>query len=219
MSYDNYLPTLEAHQVHIGIQNPQAYITLVKTRGAYALAKMVELGGNSSYRGLIIARQDRGIRAVSELKGRTVAASSRRAVGGFLAQALACRHHGIDINRDLELILVGTQDAVINAVYRGKADAGFVREDALELAKNKLDLSRLATISYTDYYPTWCVAAFANTPPNVSKEIASILLSLDRNNPEHEEVLKAIGIAGFQEVNDSDYDIVRKAMDGLNLPY
>ncbi len=219
MSYDNYLPTLEANQVHIGIQNPLAYVTLVKTRGAHPLAKMAQPDGSTSYRGVIIARQGGGIDAIEDLRGKTVATASRRAVGGFLAQAIACRQHGIDVDQDLNLSLVDTQDAVIDAVYQGKAEAGFVREDALPLVKERLDLSQLNTIAYTDYYPTWCVAAFANTPAEVGQKIARALLNLDWEKPEHREILAAAGVASFQKAADSDYDIIRTTMEALNIPY
>jgi len=219
MSYDNYLPTLEANQVHLGIQNPLAYITLAKTRAAHPLAKMVELNGNALYRGIIIARKDSGIQKIEDLRGRTAAASSRRAIGGFFAQAYHCRQHGLDVNKDLRLSFVDTQDGVVNAVYQGKVKVGFVREDALAPLKDRIDLNAITAIAHTDYYPTWCVAAFAETPPEVEREITRALLNLDPEKPEHRGILKAIGIAGFQEASDLDYDILRKTMDGLSLPY
>ena len=219
MSYDNYLPTLEANQVHLGIQNPLAYITLVKTRGAHPLAKMVELNGNTLYRGIIIARKDSGIQKIEDLRGQTAAAASRRAIGGFFAQAYHCRQHGLDVNKDLRLFFLDTQDGVVNAVYQGKVKVGFVREDALAPLKDRIDLNAITAIAHTDYYPTWCVAAFAETPPEVEREITRALLNLDPEKPEHRGILKAIGIAGFQEASDLDYDILRKAMDGLSLPY
>lgn len=219
MSYDNYLPTLESNQVHLGIQNPLAYITLVKTRGAHALAKMVESNGNTLYRGTIIARKDSGIQKIEDLRGQTAAASSRRAIGGFFAQAYHCRQYGLDVNKDLRLVFVDTQDAVVNAVYQGKVKAGFVREDALPPEKDRIDLNAITAIAYTDYYPTWCVAAFDETPPDVAREITKALLNLDPENPGHRGVVESIGIAGFQEASDLDYDILRKLMDGLSLPY
>ena len=220
MRYDNYLPILEAHQVHIGIQNPLAYVTLVKTRGAYPLVKMVHPDGNTSYRGVIITSQGSGINRIEDLKGKKVVAASRRAVGGFLGQAVVCKDNGIDVDRDLHLSLIGTQDAVIYAVYQGKAEAGFVREDALPLlVRERIDLTRLNIIAYTDFFPTWCVAAFENTAPGVATEIAKALLNLDWEESEEREVLESVGIAGFAQVSDSDYDIIREAMDTANIPY
>ena len=218
MSYENYLPTLEANQVHIGMQNPLVYVTLVKTRGAYPLVKVVQPDGGTLYRGVIITSEGSGINRIEDLKGKKVAAASRRALVGFLGQALLCRQNGIDVDRDLYLSLVDTQDNVINTVYRGEVEAGFVREDALSVAGERIDLSRLSIISYTDSFPTWCVAAFENTPPEVATEIARALRNLDWEESEEREILEAIGIAGFAQASDSDYDIIREVMDALDIP-
>jgi len=219
ISYDNYLPTLESNEVHIGIQNPLAYITLAKTRGAYPLVKMTELNGSVSYRGVIITRQDNAINRVEDLKGKEVASASRSAVGGFLGQALVCKQNGIDVDRDLYLSFLNSQDAVIYAVYQGKIAAGFVREDALPLLKESIDLTKLDIIAYTDYFPTWCVAAFRNTTPEMAKKVTQALLNLDREKPEDREILEAIGTTGYVPASDSDYDIMRQLMDSLNIPY
>jgi len=219
MSYENYLPTLEANQVHIGIQNPLAYITLVKTRGAYPLLKMVHRDGSTSYRGVIITRKGSGVNQIGDLKGKKVAAASRRAVGGFIGQVAICRDNGINVDRDCLLSLVETQDNAIDSVYRGEAEAGFVREDTLSIVRERTDLSKLNIIGYTDYFPTWCVAAFENTAPEVATEITKALLNLDWGESEDREILEAIGIAGFTQASDSDYTIIREKMDALNIPY
>ncbi len=219
ISYENYLPTLESNQVHIGIQNPLAYITLVKTRGAYPLVKMVQPDGSTSYRGVIITRQGSGINRIEDLRGKEVAAASRIAVGGFLGQVLVCKQNGIDVDRDLYLSLLNSQDAVIYAVYQGKVAAGFVREDALPVLREKIDLTRLNIIAHTYYVPTWCVTSFGNTPPEMATKITNALLNLDLGKPEEREILEAIGIAGFAQASDSDYAIMRQVMDAMNLPY
>lgn len=219
MNDDRYLPTLEAQQVDIGIQNALAYVTLVKTKGAYPLARMVGPDGSTSYRGLILARQDSSIKGIADIRGRTVAAPSRKSAGGFLAQALFCSRHGIDVNKDLRLLLVDTHEAVVQAVYRGKADLGFAREDSIPLVEDKIDIHKLKTIAYTNYYPGWCTAAFAHTPAEVAQNISRALLNLDRGNPEHQRILEAIGIAGFREASDAEYDLMRKEMEDAGLLY
>jgi phosphonate transport system substrate-binding protein len=219
ISYDSYLPSLEANQVHVGIQNPLAYITLVKTRGAYPLVSMTEPDGSTSYRGVIITRQGSGIKRVEDLRGKEVAVASRSAVGGFLGQALVCKQNGVDVDSELYLSLVGSQDAVIYAVYQGKTAAGFVREDALPLFKESIDLTKLNIIANTDYFPTWCVAAFRNTTPEMSTKVTQALLNLDWEKSGDREILEAIGTNGFIQASDSDYNIMRKLMDALNIPY
>jgi phosphonate transport system substrate-binding protein len=219
ISYDSYFAILSANQVQIGIQEPTAYITLVKTRRAYPLAKMLDPGGNAWHRAVIFSLQGSGIDAPNDLKGKTVAATSRRSASGFLAQALICRQSGIDVNKDIDFLFVNTQNAVIDAVYQGKADAGFIPEDGFPPAGAVTDFTSVKIVAYTEYLPAWCVAAFDDTPPEVATAIDTALLSLDREKPEHREILEAIGISGFQKALDSDYDIVRELMSYMNFPY
>jgi ABC-type phosphate/phosphonate transport system substrate-binding protein len=123
------------------------------------------------------------------------------------------------VDRDLYLSLEGSQDAVIRAVYRGKVAAGFLREDALSQGRGGIELTTLNIIAYTDYFPTWSVAAFRNTPPEVAAKITKALLELDLKKSEGREMLETIGIAGFAQAADLDYNIMRQVMDALNIPY
>jgi phosphonate transport system substrate-binding protein len=219
ITYENYLPTLESNRVDIGIQNPLAYITLVKTRGAYPLVKMTQPDGSTSYRGVIITSQGSGINRIEDLRGKEIAAASRTAVGGFLGQAQLCKQNGIDVDRDLRLSLLQSQDVVIYEVYQGRVAAGFVREDALPMLSDKIDLTKLNIIAYTDYFPTWCVAAFRNTTPEMAAKVTKALLNLDWGKSEDRAILEAIGTAGFVQASDSDYNIMREVMGALNIPY
>lgn len=221
ITYYSYLPTLAANQVQIGIQDPIAYITLVKTRRAYPLVKMVGINGLAEYRGVIFTRHGNGIDGITDLRGKKVAAASRRSAGGFLAQAIICKNKGIDVDKDLSLFFVDTENAVIDAVYSGKAEAGFVGEDALSLARERADSlkSIIIILTYTDYLPAWCVAAFDDTPPEVATAIDRALLSLDREKSGQQEILRAIGIGSFQKAFDSDYNTVRELMSYINIPY
>lgn len=219
ISYDSYFAILEANQVQIGIQEPTAYITLAKTRHAYPLAKMLDPGGNAWYRAVIFSLQGSDIDGPEDLRGKTVAATSRRSTSGFLAQALICRQSGIDVNKDIAFLFVNTQNAVIDAVYQGKADAGFIPEDGFPTADEGAGFTSVRIIAYTEYLPAWCVAAFDDTPPEVASAIDTALLSLDREEPEHRKILEAIGIGGFQKALDSDYDIVRELMSYMSISY
>ncbi|MBM3235220.1 phosphate/phosphite/phosphonate ABC transporter substrate-binding protein [Candidatus Poribacteria bacterium] len=220
LSYNSYFYTLEANQVDIAFQNPLAYVILHKTRGAYPLVKTVEFYGGDKYRGMIITHQESGIEKIKELQGKKVAVASRRALGGYLGQALLCQENGIDeVEKELSIVLMRTQDDVIFSVYRQKVDAGFVREDALQEVRGRIDLGKIKFVEYTDYFPTWCVTAFRNTRPEVAEKIKNALLKLDVKIPQQKDILEAMGATSFIEANDLDYKVVREMMDKLDIPY
>ena len=206
LSYSSYFHALEANQVDIAFQNPLAYIILHKTRGAYPLVKM-KYNGIDKYRGMIITHKESGIENIEELKGKKIAVASRKALCGYLGQARLCRESGIDVERELSIVLMQTQDDVILNVYRQKVDAGFVSEDAMLEVKGRIDLGEIKIVEYTDYFPTWCVAAFRNTKPEVAEKIKKALLKLDVEISKQRDILEAMGVAGFIEAKDSDYKL------------
>ena len=207
LSYSSYFQVLEANQVDIAFQNPIAYIILRKTREAYPLVKIVEFDGLDKYRGTIITHQESGIKTIKELKGKNIAIASQRALCGYIGQVQLCQENGIDIEKDTSIVLMRTQDDVILSVYRQEVDAGFVSEDALPEVGKKIDLGAINIVGYTDYFPTWCVAAFRNTKPEVAEKIKKALLKLDPNIPEQRDILEAMGGVGFVEAKDSDYNL------------
>lgn len=220
LSYNSYFYTLEANQVDIAFQNPLAYVILHKTRGAYPLVRTIEFYGSDKYRGMIITHKESGIEKIEELKGKKVAVASRKALGGYLSQALLCQENGIDdVEKELSIVLMRTQDDVIFSVYRQKVDAGFVREDALREVRGRIDLEKIKFVEYTDYSPTWCVAAFRNTKPEVAEKIKNALLKLDVKIPKQRDILEAMGATSFIEAKDLDYKVVRDMMAKLDIPY
>lgn len=219
VSYETYLTTLESAQVDIGYQNPLLYIILAKTKGAYPLAKAIDFSGNSEYRGVIITHVKSGIETIASLRGKKITAVSRKAIGGYLAQASLCIQNGIDPEKDLTVILAKSQDEVISKVYHQKFDAGFTREDILQSVKDKIDLNQIKIIAYTAYFPNWCFAAFSRTDKDVAEKIKQALLRLNKNNPDHYKILEKAEVGGFIETCDTDYDIMRKKAEILKVPY
>jgi len=219
LSYETYLTTLESAQVDIGYQNPLFYIILAKTKGAYPLVKTIDCSGNSEYRGVIITRIKSGVETITSLRGKKVMAVSKKAIGGYLAQASLCIQNDIDPEKDLTVILAKSQDEVISKVYHQKVDAGFIREDVLSAVKDKIDLNKIKIIAYTEYYPNWCFTAFSHTDKDVAEKIKQALLKLNKNNPDHYKILEKAEVSGFIETSDTEYDIMRKKAEILKVPY
>jgi len=219
LSYETYLATLESAQVDIAYQNPFIYVILAKTKGAYPLVKAVDFSGNSEYRGAIITHIKSGIETILSLRGKRVMVASKKAVGGYLAQASLCVQNGISPEKDLTIILAKSQDEVISKVYQQRVDAGFVREDALRAMKDKIDLNKIKILSFTEYFPGWCFAAFSQTDKNVAKKIEQALLELNKNNPAHYRILERAEVSGFIKTSDVDYEIIREKAKILKIPF
>jgi phosphonate transport system substrate-binding protein len=179
----------------------------------------VDFSGNSGQRGTIITHLDSGIKTILGLRGKRVMAVSRKAVSGYLAQGSLCLQNGIHPDKDLTIILTKSQDEVISKVYRQKVDAGFVGENALRGVEDKIDMSKIKIIAYTESFPNWCFAAFAHTDKNVAEKIKEALLKLNKNNPDHYRILEKAELSGFIETSDRDYEMIRETAKILKIPF
>jgi phosphonate transport system substrate-binding protein len=219
LSYSHYLGVVEHSQVDFGFQNPLVFQILRKTRAAYPVARVVGPGGSLVERGVIVTRADSGIQEIGQLKGKRVMATSKSALVGYLAQAKRLVEAGVQPERDVRIIRGGKQDELLmRLLLEGKVDAVFVREAALKVVEGSADLARIRTIGTTDFFPTWCLAAFPETDPTVVSKVQEAVLKLSAENPEHAVILEVMGAIGFAITDPEQYQKVLDLVAALGVP-
>ncbi len=199
-------------QVDFGFANPLIYVQMKKNTNIQPMALSVEAKGGKKFRGIIIARSDSGIRTVQDLKGKKLIAVEKDSPAGYIFQKLQLSKAGVDISKDAVMLPFAMKhDKVTQAVFSKEADAGFIREDDLEKMKNKVDLSQIKIIAYTEYMPNWPIFATPKIDKAVAAKIKAALLRLDPDNAQSGRVLMAASLKGFTPVADNEYDLLRKA--------
>lgn len=143
------------------------------------------------YGAVIFTRSDARLLALTELKGKTLAAVSPQAFGGFQMAWREFRRQNMDPFTDLSKIqFMGfPQDAIVEAVLAGRVDAGTVRSGLLEAMarEGRLDLKEIhvlqANIQYdfpfqisSTLYPEWPFAALPGTTKSVNEKVLGALL-------------------------------------------
>lgn len=188
---------LEANELDFIVTNPGHYVELAGRFRLSALATRERREGGERtgllrYGTVIFTRADRAeLQTLVDLKGRSLAAVSPDAFGGFQMAWAEFREQGIDPVRDLKEIryLGFPQDAIVTAVLAGTADAGVVRSGLLEaLAREgRLDMqqvkvllgNRLAVYPYrvsSRLYPEWPFAARLGIDKRLGERVAAALL-------------------------------------------
>jgi PAS domain S-box-containing protein len=166
------------------------------------------------------------INNLTDLVGKTVAAATDEAHGGYQMQAYELSQAGVRLPQDAKLLFTGLpQDNVVEAVLSGRADVGFVRSGVLEdmAHEDKLDMAQLKIISRqnlpgywaavsTHLYPNWPFAALPHIDENLARRVAVALFSLEENTA----ATRAMRIHGF--VIPADYTPVEDMLHGLHLP-
>ena len=219
-----------AHRVDLVMTNPSHYLELRSHNSlSGALATLVSSEGGqavSSLGGCIIVRAGRGdITGLRDLRGRRVAISGPRFLGGYQAQAFELMQVGVRVPDQLDLVVVGRHDAVVEAVLEGRADAGFIRTGIIEslVAEGRLDASQLVVLNpqalagypfavSTRLYPEWPFVALPHVDRPTVRRISAALLGLEASLP----AARAAGIAGFSP--PLDYLPVETMARTLRLP-
>ena len=195
----------------LGFANSLIYVQLKKDVSIEPLALSSEPKAGNKFRGIIIVRRDSGIETIRDLKGKKLSFVDRDSGAGYIFQMLLLSKSGMDISKDFTTLpFAKKHDNVTMAVFNGAADAGGIREDDLEKMKDKVDLSKLKIVGYTDYYPNWPVFAAPSLGKDVRIKIKNALLKLKVNDPLSAKILSSANLTGFVPVTDNDYEQMRQ---------
>jgi phosphate/phosphite/phosphonate ABC transporter binding protein len=203
--FEAFFDTIARGEADFSYSNPYIYIQLADKGYLKAFANTIMEASGDIFRGIIITHRDSPIRTLEDLKGKNVMVVSYKSAGGFLAQKLLLNEHRIDVFKDLVLSEGKRQEEVILNVYRKKVDAGFVRESALEVLKEEIDLGEIRIVATTPYIANWPFAASTKTDGKTAGLVRQHLLDLT-----DKRVLAAAGIRGFKAAGDGDFDTLRK---------
>jgi ABC-type phosphate/phosphonate transport system substrate-binding protein len=210
LSYPELEQAVHDRQVDIVLTQPAHYVALSVLENLYSpLASLVELEQGQAltqFGGVVIVKaNDTRLQRLADLKGKRIATSSVESLGAFQAQAYELLRLGID-RSDFSLIETGQQDAVLQALADGQADAGFVRSGLLEqmAREGKVDSAAYRVLAAdevpnypmqlsTRLYPQWALAAMPWLDPVIARQVAAAVLSL----PHDGEIARAARISGF----------------------
>jgi phosphonate transport system substrate-binding protein len=210
--FDAYKAVVANGQVDMGFSNSLVYVQLKKDMNIDTLAVSAEKKGGTKFRGIIIARKDGGIEKVQDLKGKKLIFVEKDSAAGYTFQMLLLTKAGIDVNKDFTMLpFAKKHDNVTMAVFNKAADAGGIREDDLDKMKDKVDLSQIKIVAYTDYFPNWPVYSTPKLNKATAAKIKAALINLKPGDPAAEKILDAAKLSGFAPITDKDYDLLRRA--------
>jgi phosphate/phosphite/phosphonate ABC transporter binding protein len=209
--FDDFVDVVKSGKADFSYQNPYVYSLIDRTLALRPLVTTIgedsPAGGQDSgdsYRGVIITRIDSPIDTIALLKNKRVLITSPKSAGGYLSQRIYLLRQGIDPDRDIKIIDAKRQENVILGVYRGEADAGFVRESALVVWKDAVDMKKLRILARTEPLPNWPFALCRSVDPALVKTVTRLLIELrDR------DVLGSAKIRGFKKADKTLFETMK----------
>lgn len=179
------------------VTNPGHYVELEAELGASRILTLDAGHGRTPARALgsaVVVRADRSdMESLIELRGKRVAAVGREGFGGFQLIWGVLADIGVSPDEDFaELQTVGfPMSKVLETVASGRADAGIVRACLLEGLGEAGRAFRVVApreepgfpcATSTPLYPDWPLASLRHTPPELARQVAIALLSMDADS-------------------------------------
>lgn len=213
-TFYEHMLMLSQGKIDISYANPFVYALTAERYDARVFAKIIELTGEAEFGGLIITRRDNpDIEKIEDCRGKRWIAVDQFSAGGYLFGLGYFMDHGILPEDFAEIVFApgpgGKQESVILGVYAGRYDVGTVREGALELLEDKIDLSQIKILARTPRYPGWNYAARAGLAEEVVEDIKKAMLSLDYGKPDHRIILNKAAMKGIIPASPEDFNAVK----------
>jgi diguanylate cyclase (GGDEF)-like protein/PAS domain S-box-containing protein len=220
-----------SRQLDFVLTNPGHYVMSSRRHGLTApLATLaVDESGQRAivFGGVIFSRATQAnINTLTDIKGKTIAATSTESLGGYQLEAYELKHAGLTLPQDGKLLVTGMpHDNVVDAVLTGRAEVGFVRTGVLEgmVREGKLDIKQLKIINRqnlrdfpvevsTRLLPEWPLGALPHIDENLARQVTAALFLLKEDSA----ATRAMGIRGFTV--PADYTPVEDLLRELRLP-
>jgi phosphonate transport system substrate-binding protein len=221
-TFDEHMKMVGHGKIDISFSNPVAYVKTAHRYGAWAFARIIEEHGKPSFRGHIICRSDnQSILTLEDCRGKRWIAVDPTSAGGYIFGLGHFFDHGLTREDFAEISFApgpgGKSEKVALAVYAGRYDIGTIREGTLTVVADKIDVSEIRILATTAYYPGWVYAARKDLDPALVEKIRDALLRLDRQNPEHQPILRAAHISGAIASTDEDFEPVRELLRKVRI--
>jgi phosphonate transport system substrate-binding protein len=213
--YNGVIEAMRAKKLDVAFYGPFSYVLAVQVAGAEAFAIVPLSKGGGSYRSQIIARKDRGIASLADLKGKTFAFVDPASTSGYLFPKAGLLKAGYDPDTYFgRVIFSGGHDAGAIAVQNGKVDAAAIADGLLDaaIARGVVNKDDIAIVWTSDPIPGAPFAMRGDLPPELKKRIIAAFAEV-RDIPWG----KHGTIARFEPTTDAAYEVVRDTAKLLKL--
>ncbi|HUW51255.1 MAG TPA: phosphate/phosphite/phosphonate ABC transporter substrate-binding protein [Sulfuricella sp.] len=204
-NYEKFEKKLYARQVDFALPNPYQTLNSLK-HGYHVIAKM---GDDDQFTGVILVRRDSGIEEVTDLKGKKVSYPARTALAATMMPQYYFQTHGLDVNRDIENLYVGSQESSIMNVYLGNVAAGatwplpwkaFQKEHPDKASELEVKWETGSLINNG-------VVARNDVPEKLARRVAQLLDTLHASK-EGRAILARMPLSRFELADDQRYRVI-----------
>jgi phosphonate transport system substrate-binding protein len=217
--YASVIEALRNQTADLAFVHPAAYVLANREAKAKIVAQNL-WHGKRTYTSRIFVKKDSGIKALEDLRGKTIAFVDPASASGYIYPMVMLIQRGLVKNRDpktffREVVFSGAHDASMRALLNGHVDAIAAFDMAREqYLKEPAERERITFVAETPPIPEAGIAARSGLDGAVFARVREALYKI--RAPEHGPMLKRLyEIDGFGPADDREYDAVRAAVDLL----
>ncbi|MHB1116964.1 phosphate/phosphite/phosphonate ABC transporter substrate-binding protein [Sideroxydans sp.] len=195
---------------------PNPYQTVRSLEHGYRV--FGKMGDDELFRGIILIRRDSGIRKVSDLKGKAVAYPAPTALAATMMPQYYLHTHGLDVNRDIENIYVGSQESsILNVLHRHVAAGATWPVPWITFQQEYPDLAAQLEVKWqTEILPNNGWVARKDVPPELVAAVGKALIGL-ADTEVGRAMLERLGVTRFVSANDEIYAEVRRYLEKFSV--
>lgn len=209
--YKGIVTLLEDDSIDIALLGGASYIIAKSKAEVVPLVKPLNQQGKPFYKSVIITREDKDIKGISDLKGRSFAFASRWSTSGAVVPLYHLYTHGIGLQGLPNYFHLRYHDSVAREVLKGNYDAGAVIDTIAYSYKDR----GLKFVFISDPIPELVIVVRKGASQALIDSVKKSLLSLVPKDSIHREDWGEDIRNGFVGANDSDFDGIRKMIEYL----
>ncbi len=208
--------------VDMAITNTFSYVLAHEKYGAEAAMMVVRRGGETHYRGQIIAHSESGITSLRDLNGKRFAYVDAASTSGYILPKALLERNGIMLG---EILFAGRHDNVVTMVYQRQVDAGAtyysppdpqtgeVLDARVRVRAQYPDvLEKVRIVALTEPIPNDPIVFRRGFPAELRDTIVRALLAFQRTPTGRRILFDAYSIEGLAPASDHDYDQLREVI-------
>ena len=184
------------------------------------IARPESVDGISTYHGLILVREDSGIKSAEDMKGKSFAFVDSATTAGYLLPLVYFKENGIkDYKKFLkETYFTGTHEDAIYDVFNKKADVGAAKNTVFArlVSEDHRLRNELVCLKRSPDVPENALAVRKGLEDSIRQKLKETLLNM-HHDPDGIIILQNFGARRFIETNDDDYINVYKYTQQIGL--
>ena len=220
-SYNAEIEAMRNGKLEAGEFGPLGYVLAHQIAKAEAVSTYANAQGKpDTYWASIVTWPGSGIKTVADIRGHSFAFAYPASTSGHLFPAYGLRKAGLDPDKDIRGIYAGSHTASFEALYNHKVDAGELKSEQLESAKQRGHYKDgdVVFLWKSKPIPIDPIAVRSDLPAGFKKRLVNVLQHLDLSSlPEADR--KIMGVHGTRMVaqTDASFDGIRDLVKTLNI--